>query len=243
MERWCGQATGVVKVESKSMAGVSIVRLYFRDDIDPAAALTEVNSLALSTLQTLPPGTLPPIVRPFDPTATLPLCILSVSSPDGRLGRGRAARPGPRRPAQPARRSAGRGRPDGLRRPRAGRHGLRSARRHGGPATSPPLDVVRSLRNYNAMLAAGTAKFGDEEVQLDSNALVLNVEDFNDVPVKIVDDKQVYLQGRRRGPRTPAASRPPWCASTAGRRSTCPSTASRGPAAWPSSTASRRRCR
>jgi multidrug efflux pump subunit AcrB len=86
MERWCGQATGVVKVESKSMVGVSIVRLYFRDDIDPAAALTEANSLALSTLKTLPPGTLPPIVRPFDPTATLPLAILSVSSPDGRLG-------------------------------------------------------------------------------------------------------------------------------------------------------------
>src|SRR5262245_31473995 len=53
MERWCGQATGVVRVESKSMVGVSIVRLYFRDDIDPAAALTEVNSLALSTLPTL----------------------------------------------------------------------------------------------------------------------------------------------------------------------------------------------
>ena len=30
MERWCGQATGVIKVESKSMVGVSIVRLYFR---------------------------------------------------------------------------------------------------------------------------------------------------------------------------------------------------------------------
>jgi multidrug efflux pump subunit AcrB len=58
------------QVESKSMVGVSIVRLIFRDDIDPAAALTEVNSLSLSTLKTLPPGTLPPIVRPFDPTAT-----------------------------------------------------------------------------------------------------------------------------------------------------------------------------
>src|SRR5262245_18922034 len=43
MERWCGQATGVTRVESKSMTGVSIVRIYFRDDIDPSAALTEVN--------------------------------------------------------------------------------------------------------------------------------------------------------------------------------------------------------
>src|SRR5262245_28211477 len=86
MERWCGQATGVNRVESRSMVGVSIVRLYFRDDIDPAAALTEVNSLALSTLPTMPPGTLPPVVRPFDPTATLPLSVLSVSAPKGELG-------------------------------------------------------------------------------------------------------------------------------------------------------------
>src|SRR5215212_9680798 len=46
MERWCGQATGVTRVESKSTTGVSIVKIYFRDDVDPAAALTEVNSLA-----------------------------------------------------------------------------------------------------------------------------------------------------------------------------------------------------
>src|SRR5687768_306944 len=33
MERWCGQATGVTRVESKSMTGISIVRLMFRDDV------------------------------------------------------------------------------------------------------------------------------------------------------------------------------------------------------------------
>jgi multidrug efflux pump subunit AcrB len=80
MERWCGQATGAVKVESKSMVGIGIVRIYFRDDIDPAAALTAVNSLALSTLKTLPSGTLPPIVRPFDPTAMPPSGPASPSS-------------------------------------------------------------------------------------------------------------------------------------------------------------------
>src|SRR5262245_64959108 len=37
IERNCGQATGVLRIESKSMTGISIVRLYFRDDVDPAA--------------------------------------------------------------------------------------------------------------------------------------------------------------------------------------------------------------
>lgn len=193
MERWCGQATGVTKVASKSMTGISIVRLYFRDDIEPAAALAEVNSLALNTLRTLPPGTLPPIVRPFDPTATLPLCVVSVSSPDGRLGEAELQ---------------DLARVD-LRNHLGGLPGVVAPTAFGGKERAlmvyvrpddmearqiSALDVVRSLRSFNAMLAAGTSKFGDEEVQLDSNALLLNVEDFNEVPIKIVEDKQVYLK-------------------------------------------------
>src|ERR1700687_1567735 len=82
IERWTNQAAGCQRVESKSTLGVSVVRLYFRDDIDPNGALTQVNSLALGTLATLPPNTLPPVVMNFDPTATLPSAILSVTSPD-----------------------------------------------------------------------------------------------------------------------------------------------------------------
>ncbi|MBO0701037.1 MAG: efflux RND transporter permease subunit, partial [Zavarzinella sp.] len=73
IERWTNQSPGVQNVESRSLAGVSVVRLYFRDDVDPTGALTMTNSLALSTLPYLPPNTLPPVVMPFDPTGTLPL--------------------------------------------------------------------------------------------------------------------------------------------------------------------------
>src|SRR5438552_13078486 len=82
IERWTNQAVGCRLVESKSTLGVSVVRLYFRDDVDPTAALTQVNSLALGTLPTLPPNTLPPVVLPFDPTGTLPLGVLTVTSPE-----------------------------------------------------------------------------------------------------------------------------------------------------------------
>ena len=67
IERWTGQAIGAERVESKSTLGVSVVRLYFQDNIDPNGALTQVSSLALGTLPTLPPNTLPPVVLPFDP--------------------------------------------------------------------------------------------------------------------------------------------------------------------------------
>src|SRR5579871_4636536 len=64
IERWCNQAPGAELVESKSVPGVSIVKIDFRDDIDPNGALTTTNSLALGTLSTLPPNTLPPVVLP-----------------------------------------------------------------------------------------------------------------------------------------------------------------------------------
>src|SRR5579875_3682778 len=80
IERWVNQSPGAMLVTSKSVPGVSIVRVYFRDDIDPNGALTMTGQLALGTLPTLPPNTLPPVVLPFDPTATMPLGMLTVSN-------------------------------------------------------------------------------------------------------------------------------------------------------------------
>src|SRR5260370_25173452 len=73
LERWTGQANGVARQESRSLTGVSIVRDYFRPDIDPNTAMSQVSSLAISDLSYLPPPTLPPIVIPFNPTPSLPL--------------------------------------------------------------------------------------------------------------------------------------------------------------------------
>jgi len=80
LERWTGQANGIARQESKSMVGVSILRDYFREDIDPNTAMAQVTSLAMSDLYYLPPGTIPPMVMPFDPTASIPLCLIGVSS-------------------------------------------------------------------------------------------------------------------------------------------------------------------
>jgi CzcA family heavy metal efflux pump/RND family efflux transporter MFP subunit len=80
LERWTGQANGIASQESKSMIGVSIVKDFFTEDTDPNAALSQVTSLAMSDLYYLPPGTVPPMVMPYDPTASTPLALLAVSS-------------------------------------------------------------------------------------------------------------------------------------------------------------------
>ena len=81
IERWVNQATGCARVESKSTVGVSTIKCYFRDDIAPNGALTQVHSLALGKLAYVPPNTLPPVVLPFDPTGTMPLGIVTISIP------------------------------------------------------------------------------------------------------------------------------------------------------------------
>src|SRR4051795_2588967 len=86
MERWTGQASGTARQESRSIVGASVIRNYFRSGTDPNGALTQVNSLALAAIPNLPPGTLPPVVLPFDPTSTTPVCIVAVDSPDGSQG-------------------------------------------------------------------------------------------------------------------------------------------------------------
>src|SRR5574341_368712 len=80
LERWTGQASGIVRQEAKSLVGVSIVKDFFGEDVDPNTAMAQVTSLAMSDLYYLPPGTIPPMVMPFDPTASIPLALISVSS-------------------------------------------------------------------------------------------------------------------------------------------------------------------
>src|SRR5262249_53652422 len=182
IERWVRQAPGAEIVESRSVPGVSVVKIYFRDDIDPNGALTLTNSLALGTLPTLPPNTLPPVVLPFDPTGTLPLGVLTVSNRgmdeahikdiariDVRNMLG--AVPGCVAPVV----VGGKDRtiliyldPQKL-----------EARK------LSPLDVVRALQKGNVMVTPGTAYFGKNQVLLDSNVMVEKIEQLNDLPIRI----------------------------------------------------------
>lgn len=191
IERWVNQAPGARLVESRSVPGVSVVKVYFRDDIDPNEALTLTNSLALGALPNLPPNTLPPVALPFDATGTLPVGILTVSNPfldDARqkdvariqvrnmLG----AVPGCISPVVVGGRD-------------------RSVMVYLDPAklesrNMAPLDVVGALRKGNLMVTPGTAYFGSEQLLLDSNAMAETVEDFNDMPLTFGGQANVLLR-------------------------------------------------
>jgi len=191
IERWVNQAPGARAIESRSVPGVSVVKVYFREDVDPNEALTLTNSLALGALPNLPPNTLPPVALPFDATGTLPVGILTVENrnlDDARqkdLARVEVrnmlgAVPGCIAPVVVG----------GLDRTvmiYLDQQKLESRQ-------LVPLDVVNALRVGNLMVSPGTAYFGNEQLLLDSNAMVESVEELNDFPLAFGPGRQIALR-------------------------------------------------
>ncbi|HEX4608835.1 MAG TPA: efflux RND transporter permease subunit, partial [Urbifossiella sp.] len=181
MERWTGQAAGTRRQESRSVIGASIIRNYYSDDTDPSAALTQVNSLATAAIPNLPPGTLPPVILPFDPTSSTPVALVALNSgtqSEAKLydcGRYEVrnfimASPGANAPVV----YGGRLRTilALLDRDKMQARGL------------SPVDVMTALDRYNIFLPAGDAKFGWTDYALDSNSMYELVERMGDIPVK-----------------------------------------------------------
>jgi multidrug efflux pump subunit AcrB len=77
LERFFTLASGVDHMESRSMLGVSIIRVYFQPGTNPDADVSELSNLALADLKRLPPGTLPPVVLKFD-ASSLPVALVTV---------------------------------------------------------------------------------------------------------------------------------------------------------------------
>ena len=64
-------------MESRSLPGVSIIKIYFQPGTDPNAAVMTISNLAMANLRRLPPGTMPPILLKFD-ASSLPVCLVTV---------------------------------------------------------------------------------------------------------------------------------------------------------------------
>src|SRR6201998_212475 len=77
-ERFFTLASGVDHIESRSLPGVSLIKIYFQPGFDADAAVTSIANLALADLRKLPPGTLPPVVLKCD-ASSLPVALVTVS--------------------------------------------------------------------------------------------------------------------------------------------------------------------
>lgn len=191
VERWVNQAPGVSNVESRSLTGVSVIKLYFQDSIDPSTALTQTNSLTGAAMPYLPTNTLPPVSLPFDATGTLPLGILTVSNPNmaeqevkdlarvdvrNRLGSVRGC------VAPVVVGGKDRSVMVYLNRQKLEARNL------------SPVDVVRSLDSGNMMVSPGTAYIGDSQYALDTNAMARTVDELNSLPIVFEPGRNILME-------------------------------------------------
>ncbi len=193
MERWTGQSTGMRRQESRSVIGASIVRNLFQDDQNPNGALTQVNSLALATIPNLPPGTLPPVVLPYDPTSSTPIALVTVKT-------------------------SGDAPPDEALLYDLARYKVRNYIMQNPGASLPvaiggkiravilylnqtkmqahklsPEDVMKAVRKYNLFFADGDVKVGKNDYALSSNSMFELVERMKQIPISTDPKRPLFL--------------------------------------------------
>lgn len=191
MERWTGQSPGIEKQLSKSIMGVSIVTNFYGEDVDPAEAMANTSSYAMSDMYYQPPGTLPPMVQPFDPTASKPLMLLTVSSET----------------------KSGKELYDlayyNLRQMLSGVKGIIAPAAYGGtlrriyifvdPAKLEALgisqtEVNEAIHKNTTMIPSGIANIGNINYGIDAKGMIIHVKDFNDIVITYKNGKPVYIK-------------------------------------------------
>jgi multidrug efflux pump subunit AcrB len=181
IERWTNMASGSRKQDSRSILGCSIVRNYFYEGTSPGEALTSVNSLAMSTMPMMPPGTLPPIVLPFDPTSMTPVCLVALNS--DRYGEKTLHDVGQYEVRNQIMTIRGAVSPvvfgGKVRAVQVYVNRERMQARH-----LAPQDVMKAVEDSNVFLPTGEVIIGNMDYFLDSNSLFQRVPDMSQIPLR-----------------------------------------------------------
>jgi multidrug efflux pump subunit AcrB len=76
-ERFFTLAPNIEHIESRSMTGAGIIKIYFQPGTNPDSAVSTIANLAAAEMRRMPPGTLPPYVLRFD-AASIPVCLVAL---------------------------------------------------------------------------------------------------------------------------------------------------------------------
>ena len=184
------QASYVEHIESRSLPGVSLIKVYFHPSYDENAGMAEITSLAYSTLRFLPPGIWPPIIIKFG-AASLPIGTLTVSSETLSEKEVRDLAYFSVRPQL------------------ANVPGVFVAPSFGGPLRQITVfldrermlarglsttDIVNAVNAQSLLLPAGNVKVGEFDYNVYTDSMIKIVEQMNDIPVKVVGGVPIMLK-------------------------------------------------
>src|SRR5947209_5519739 len=188
-ERFFTLGSGIDHIESRSLPGVSLIKVYFQPGTNADSAVTTISNLAMANLRRLPPGTLPPVVLKFD-ASSLPVCLITLKG-EGLtetqlrdLGqftvRNQVANvPGASVPQ-----------------PFGGKY--RQIMVYVDPLKLEArqlsvMDVVRSVNESNLILPAGDVKIGPYDYSLYTNSQLRGIDEINALPLKTVNGAPVLV--------------------------------------------------
>jgi multidrug efflux pump subunit AcrB len=188
-ERFFTLGSGIDHIESRSLPGVSLIKVYFQPGENPDSAVTTIANLAGANLRRLPPGTLPPVVLKFD-ASSLPVCLITLKG-EG-LGEAELRDLGQYNVRNQVANVAGASVPQ----PFGGRY--RQIMVYVDPLKLDAhqislMDVVRSVNDANLILPAGDVKIGPRDYNLYANSQINAIEDINNLPLKTIGNASVLV--------------------------------------------------
>ncbi len=181
-ERFFTLGSNIDHIESRSLTGVSLIKVYFQPGTDPDAAVSEIANLAMADLRRLPQGTLPPVVLKFD-ASSLPVCLVTLKG-EG-LNETQLHDQGQFNVRNQIANVPGASVPQ----PFGGKY--RQIQFYIDPvklqaAQLSPMDVVTVVNDANRILPAGDVRIGPLDYNIYSNSQLPNTAEMNDVPLKAI---------------------------------------------------------
>ncbi|HVO46411.1 MAG TPA: efflux RND transporter permease subunit [Steroidobacteraceae bacterium] len=188
-ERFFTLASGVDHMESRSLPGVSLIKIYFQPGFDADSAVTSIANLAMADLRKLPPGTLPPVVLKFD-ASSLPVCLVTLKGAG--LSEARLRDVGQYDVRNQIANTPGASVPQ----PFGGKY--RQIMVYVDPLKLQAhqlsvMDVVRTVNEANLILPAGDVKIGPYDYNLYANSQINSMSDIDRLPLKTVGNASVLV--------------------------------------------------
>ncbi len=189
-ERFFTLGSNIDHIESRSLPGVSLIKIYFQPGTDADADLSQVSNLAMADLRKLPPGTLPPVVLKFD-ASSLPVCLITLKGQG--LNETELRDLGQYNVRNQVANVPGASVPQ----PFGGRY--RQIMVYVDPLKLEArqlsvMDVVRTVNDSNLILPAGDVRIGPIDYNLYTNSQLPTTDEINRLPLKTVNGASVLVQ-------------------------------------------------
>jgi len=181
-ERFFTLGSNIDHIESRSLTGVSLIKVYFKPGTNANAALSNIANLAMADLRRLPPGTLPPVVLKFD-ASSLPVCLITLK------GRGLNETQLKDLAQFQVRNQVANVKGASVPQPFGGTY--RQIQIFVDPVKLEAyqlslMDVVGAVNDSNLILPAGDVRIGNRDYNIYANSQVPEPGDANQIPLKTV---------------------------------------------------------